>query len=52
MIGRLPRTAAGRIPAVFTISLLLLLSACRQYGPMNRKSVSLDPALAKALGGG
>lgn len=52
MIGRLPRTAAGRIPAVFAISLLLLLSACSQYGPMNRKSVSLDPALGKAIGAG
>lgn len=50
MIGRLPRTAAGRIPAVFAISLLLLLSACSQYGPMNRESVSLDPALGKAIG--
>ena len=39
----------GRIPAVLSIGLLLLLSACTHYGPMNRDLVSLDPALGEAV---
>ena len=49
MIGRTSRPTAGRIPAVLSIGLLLLLSACTHYGPMNRDLVSLEPTLAKKL---
>lgn len=49
MIGRVPRRTAGRIPAVLSIGMLLLLSACSHYGPMNRNLVSLDPDLGKAI---